>query len=78
MPSLYNEVTKLTLLGLKDEEGNIKLYLYNKNDNSYKEYNEISFEKIKILPLDIDKKFDNSYKQKNIKIYVISLMIHWL
>ena len=67
VPSLYNEVTKLTLLGLKDEEGNIKLYLYNKNDNSYKEYNEISFEKIKILPLDIDKKFDNSYKQKNIK-----------
>ena len=75
VPSLYNEVTKLTLLGLKDEEGNIKLYLYNKNDNSYKEYNEISFEKIKILPLDIDKKFDNSYKQKNIKINDIEIKV---
>lgn len=73
VPSLYNEVTKLTLLGLKDEEGNIKLYLYNEKDKSYKEYNEISFEKIKILPLDIDKKFDNSYKEKTIKINDIEI-----
>ncbi len=75
IPALYSEASKLTLLALKNEEGNIKLYLYNKNDNSYKEYNEISFEKIKILPLDIDKKFDNSYKQKNIKINDIEIKV---
>ena len=75
IPALYSEASKLTLLALKNEEGNIKLFIYNETNNSYKEYNEISFEKIKILPLDIDKKFDNSYKQKNIKINDIEIKV---
>lgn len=68
VPSLFNESANVTLIALKDSEGNIKLYLYNEKDKSYKEYNEISLEKLKLLPLDIDKKFDSAYKEKTIKI----------
>ena len=68
VPSLFNESANVTLIALKDSEGNIKLYLYNEKDKSYKEYNEISLEKSKLLPLDIDKKFDSAYKEKTIKI----------
>ncbi len=68
IPSLYSESSKLTLIALKDSEGNIKLFIYNENDKSYKEYTEISLEKLKLLPLDIDKQFDSIYKNTTIKI----------
>ena len=68
IPALYSEASKLTLLALKNEEGNIKLFIYNETNKSYKEYTEITFEKIKIIPLDIDKKFDSVYKEITLKI----------
>ena len=68
IPALYSEASKLTLLALKNEEGNIKLFIYNETNKSYKEYTEITFEKIKIIPLDIDKKFDSIYKEITLKI----------
>ncbi len=68
IPSLYSEASKLTLIALKDSDGNIKLFIYNENDKSYKEYTELSLEKLKLLPLDIDKQFDSVYKNTTIKI----------
>ena len=38
IPGFYNETTDYTLIGLKDEEGNINLYIYNDNNNTYKLY----------------------------------------
>lgn len=64
----YNETNKITLIGLKDTEGNIELFIYNEDDKTYTKYNEIKLDQLLILPLDIDKKFDSLYKESTIKI----------
>ena len=48
VPALYNEITGYILVGLKDEKGNIKLYVYDPNTKSYSLYNEITFNSIKL------------------------------
>ena len=49
--ALYSDITKYTLVGLKDENGNIRLYIYDEENNTYTPYNEIVFNKISFLPL---------------------------
>lgn len=49
--ALYSDITKYTLVGLKDENGNIRLYIYDEENNTYAPYNEIVFNKISFLPL---------------------------
>lgn len=49
--ALYSDITKYTLVGLKDEEGNIKLYIYDQDTDSYIPYNEITLKEIKFLPI---------------------------
>lgn len=39
IPAFYSEITKLTLVGLKNNEGVIKLFVY--NDSKYELYNEL-------------------------------------
>lgn len=51
IPAYKNDNTNLFLVGLKDEEGNISLYIYNKDKNEYQEYHEIGVNKITIYPL---------------------------
>lgn len=46
VPSFYSEFTKFTLIGLKDAEGNIGLYIYDEKDNTYELYNELDFNKL--------------------------------
>lgn len=40
IPAFYNEKAKITLVGIKDSEGNISYAIYDKDSNSYKEYHE--------------------------------------
>lgn len=49
--ALYSDTTKYTLVGLKDENGNIRLYIYDEDNDTYTLYNEIVFNKISFLPL---------------------------
>lgn len=42
VPSFINEITNITLVGLKDKDGNISLYIY--DNDSYKPYREFTFE----------------------------------
>ena len=56
--ALYSDITKYTLVGLKDEDGNIKLYIYDNDNNTYTLYNEIVFNKISFLPLETKEKLD--------------------
>jgi len=49
IPAFYSEVTEFTLVGLKDEEGNIELFIY--EDDKYTKYNELNFGNITIYPL---------------------------
>ena len=48
VPALYNDLTGYILVGLKDDEGHVKLYVYSPNTNSYSLYNEVSFNNVKL------------------------------
>lgn len=56
--ALYSDITKYTLVGLKDEDGNIGLYIYDNNSETYTPYNEIVFNKLSFLPLETSEKLE--------------------
>lgn len=67
IPAYKNDNTNLVLVGLKDEEGNISLYIYNKDKNEFQEYNEIGVNKITIYPLTSNEEI-KGYKKDTITI----------
>lgn len=75
IPALYNEVTKVTLIGLKDEEGNIKLFSYDTKNGKYNEYKEFTFD---LMNLYIHENKDSKYKKVNIKINEIDVVAYEL
>ena len=42
IPAFYNEITKITLIGLKDEEGTISLYRYDAEKDSYSKFESLT------------------------------------
>ena len=50
VPAFVSEITKFTLVGLKDSEGTSHLYVYNSEKNIYTKYNEIATGSITIYP----------------------------
>lgn len=67
IPAYKNDNADLVLVGLKDEEGNISLFIYNKDKNEYLEYNEIGVNKITIYPLTSNEEI-KGYKKDTITI----------
>lgn len=53
VPAFESEITGFTLVGLKDEEGNISLYIYN-TDGSYKKYEQFTTEGVTFIVLETD------------------------
>lgn len=51
IPALYSEITEYTLIGLKDEEGNIYTYIYDGEIN--KLYKEVKSNSLIIYPLEL-------------------------
>lgn len=70
VPALYNEISKYTLVGLKDEDGNIKLYRYieKKGSLSFERYYQFNIDSLSFIPVHVDKKIDGFDKIKSIKI----------
>ena len=64
IPGFYNETNNFTLVGLKDNEGNISLFIYNKENNEYKPYSETILNQNKIYPLPLDKEIKGYTKSK--------------
>lgn len=62
IPAYKNDYTNLVLVGLKDNDGNISLFIYDEKNNSYKEYNEIKSSQITIYPLNSDEVIDGYEK----------------
>lgn len=52
LPAYYSEITKYTLLGLKDEKGNIELYIYDETKNNFTPYNEYNFGNIVLYKIE--------------------------
>ena len=83
IPAYYNEITKVTLVGLKDAVGNIKLYSYNPSNGKYLKYNEYAFNKMNLyIHEDLKSKYDSTqikindeevtaYKLKGVKGYYL-------
>lgn len=65
IPSLYNDVTKVTLVGVKDTDGNISLVSYDSKTGEYSIYNEFKFD---VMNLYIHPVKDSEYESFNVKI----------
>lgn len=69
VPALYSDITNLTLVALKDQDGKIALYSYNQEKNTYTHYFETVFEQIVLYPKDMPKNLiPNGYKKTAIEI----------
>ncbi len=67
VPALTNEVTGYILVGLKDNKGNIKLYIYNPSNGKYTLYKELGFDAIKIQYIKNNKKL-TGYKKYQVRV----------
>lgn len=65
IPSLYNEVTKVTLVGVKDADGNISLVSYDSKTGEYSVYKEFKFD---VMNLYIHPVKDSEYESFDTKI----------
>ena len=72
IPAYKNDYTGLVLVGLKDTEGNISLFIYDDENNSYKGYNELKSSQITIYPLKPEENIEG-YKNGNVKIQDIDV-----
>ena len=78
VPAFTSEVTKYTLVGLKNESGNIGLYVY--KDGTYTPYAEYTFNKVIFYPLELKdgeipagyEKTDITYNDQKIIAYKTS------
>jgi len=68
VPAFENEKLGYTLVGLKDKEGKIELYIYNEKENTYTKYKEYNFKSSIIGILDDSSKIPEGYKKTTIKI----------
>ena len=67
VPALYNDLTGYILVGLKDDKGNIKLYVYDPNADEYTLYNEVTFNSVKLYYTNPDK-IPNGFKKVKLVI----------
>lgn len=67
IPAYKNDYTNVILVGLKNANGDINLYIYNDSNNTYQEYHEIGVNKITIYPLE-SKEEINGYTKSDINI----------
>lgn len=66
VPAFTNEIAKITLVGLKDSEGNIKLYIFDEATNTYKKYLQNTFASLTIYI--VDKEVNGADGKKEISI----------
>lgn len=62
-----SKIAKLTLVGLKDSDGVIKLYIYDEKNNKYLEFNEVSNNSVNLLILTSDTKAPEGFKNTKLK-----------
>lgn len=68
VPSFKNETTGFTLVGLKNSAGEVGLYIYNEANESYKLYNEFTFNRLVLYLEGLDIEIPSGYKKTTITI----------
>ncbi|MDE5888620.1 MAG: cadherin-like beta sandwich domain-containing protein [Bacilli bacterium] len=74
IPAFESEITGFTLVGLKDEDGNVKLYRY--DNGEYTLYNQIAKDSFVFIPLsnsEVIKGFDN---KRSVKINDVDIEVY--
>ena len=77
IPAYTSDLTKMTLVGLKDIDGNIALYIYDEKNNTYTKYNEIVGNNLVIYPKEADKVLKD-YELGKIKIGDLEIPAYYL
>lgn len=81
IPALHSDALNITIVGLKDSDGNIYTYVYDDDTDTIKnEYYEISSDNLELLPLELPdndlykiyKKGNTTFKDRTITSYNIS------
>ncbi len=54
VPGFYNEISNYTLIGLKDETGEMSLFIYDEDMYKFYPYKEASLDKVKLYPLSMN------------------------
>ncbi len=67
IPTFYNEKLNLTLVGLKDEDGKIALYIYDQDKNTYSRYQQFQSSNI-IIMSKVPTAIPEGYVKTSIKI----------
>ena len=70
VPAFESEITGFILVGLKDNDGNVNLYLYDAKKDTYTKYTEINSSKVVIYPMETPKdiKIPEGYNKYSLKI----------
>ena len=77
VPALENEVTKVTIVGAKDNEGNIYLFQY--DDGEYSRYYEFKFNQLTINIVEMDKKkLPRGYKKYTVMLHEEEMEVYKL
>lgn len=66
VPALVSEITGYKLVGLKDEEGNIALYVY--DNNMFTLYHQIGMDSFVFIPLSVTDKVSGYDKEKEVQV----------
>ena len=72
VPAFHSEITKFTLVGLKDNTGKIVLAIYNEEENTYTIYNEIKANVLTLYFTDFPKAIEG-YTKTSITIHDIEV-----
>lgn len=75
VPVFRNEATKVVLVGLKDGNGKVKLYIY--DDGNYSEYKVITGSTISLIPYEVNEKLKGFEKSKFIEIDSIKVEAYY-
>lgn len=62
VPAFKSELTNFTIVGLKDEEGKINLFIYDENTNKYTPYTELKGASVTLYPKSLKETFEGFTK----------------
>ena len=68
IPAFNSDITKYTLVGLKNKEGDINLYIYNEKDKSFELYKELTFKSVILYIINDSTMIPKGYEKSTITI----------
>ena len=76
VPAFINDVTEYILVGLKDEVGNVSLYRYDDEKQTYSLYKQLVMESLTIIPVETDKLIEDYALTKKMTINNVEVMTY--